>query len=335
MALRVAVDAMGGDAAPAVVVEGALQALEAAPGRLEIQLYGPRSVVEAELAARQALGREGLRLVDAPDVIGMAESPAVAVKTKLRSSIHLGLQAVARGEADAFASAGNTGAIMAAALFILGRLPEVSRPSVVGFFPTTKGRCLVLDIGTNVDCKPEHLLQFARMGSIFVERVWHVERPVVGLLNVGEEPGKGNALTKAAYELLQAAPDLNFRGNVEGRDLMHHAADVVVCDGFVGNVMLKLGESMVTAFVEMLRQEMAVQGLDAAQQRQVLGLLRGVLRRFDYEEYGGAPLLGVNGAVVIGHGSSSARAIARMIQAAAELVEQDVVRSIAAAFHPA
>ncbi len=335
MALRVAVDAMGGDAAPAVVVEGVLQALEAAPGRLEIQLYGPRSVVEAELAARQALGREGLRLVDAPDVIGMAESPAVAVKTKLCSSIHLGLQAVARGEADAFASAGNTGAIMAAALFILGRLPEVSRPSVVGFFPTTKGRCLVLDIGTNVDCKPEHLLQFARMGSIFVERVWRVERPVVGLLNVGEEPGKGNALTKAAYELLQAAPDLNFRGNVEGRDLMHHAADVVVCDGFVGNVMLKLGESMVTAFVEMLRQEMQAQGLDTAQQRQVLGLLRGVLRRFDYEEYGGAPLLGVNGAVVIGHGSSSARAIARMIQAAAELVEQDVVRSIAAAFHPA
>ncbi len=335
MALRVAVDAMGGDAAPAVVVEGALQALEAAPGRLEIQLYGPRSVVEAELAARQALGREGLRLVDAPDVIGMAESPAVAVKTKLRSSIHLGLQAVARGEADAFASAGNTGAIMAAALFILGRLPEVSRPSVVGFFPTTKGRCLVLDIGTNVDCKPEHLLQFARMGAIFVDRVWHVERPVVGLLNVGEEPGKGNALTKAAYELLQTASDLNFRGNVEGRDLMHHAADVVVCDGFVGNVMLKLGESMVTAFVEMLRQEMQAQGLDTAQQRQVLGLLRGVLRRFDYEEYGGAPLLGVNGAVVIGHGSSSARAIARMIQAAAELVEQDVVRSIAAAFHPA
>ncbi len=335
MALRVAVDAMGGDAAPAVVVEGVLQALEAAPGRLEIQLYGPRSVVEAELAARQALGREGLRLVDAPDVIGMAESPAVAVKTKLCSSIHLGLQAVARGEADAFASAGNTGAIMAAALFILGRLPEVSRPSVVGFFPTTKGRCLVLDIGTNVDCKPEHLLQFARMGSIFVERVWRVERPVVGLLNVGEEPGKGNALTKAAYELLQAAPDLNFRGNVEGRDLMHHAADVVVCDGFVGNVMLKLGESMVTAFVEMLRQEMQAQGLDTAQQRQVLGLLRGVLRRFDYEEYGGAPLLGVNGAVVIGHGSSSARAIARMIQAAAELVEQGVVRSIAAAFHPA
>ncbi len=335
MALRVAVDAMGGDAAPAVVIEGALRALEAAPGRLEIQLYGPRSLMEAELAARQALGREGLRLVDAPDVIGMAESPAVAVKTKLRSSIHLGLQAVAQGEADAFASAGNTGAVMATALFVLGRLPEVLRPSVVGFFPTTKGRCLVLDIGTNVDCKPEHLLQFARMGSIFVERVWHVERPLVGLLNIGEEPGKGNALTKAAYELLQAAPDLNFRGNVEGRDLMHHAADVVVCDGFVGNVMLKLGESMVTAFVEMLRQEMATQGLDATQQRQVLGLLRGVLRRFDYEEYGGAPLLGVNGAVVIGHGSSSARAIARMIQAAAELVEQDVVRSIAAAFHPA
>ncbi|SHK28262.1 phosphate acyltransferase PlsX [Rhodothermus profundi] len=335
MALRVAVDAMGGDAAPAVVVEGALQALDAAPERLEVQLYGPRAIVEAELEKRRALGREGLLLSDAPDVIGMAESPATAVKTKLRSSIHLGLQAVARGEADAFASAGNTGAVMAAALFILGRLPEVARPSVVGFFPTTRGRCLVLDIGTNVDCKPEHLLQFARMGVVFVERVWQVERPVVGLLNVGEEPGKGNALTKAAYELLQAAPDLNFRGNVEGRDLMHHAADVVVCDGFVGNVMLKVGESMVTAFVEMLRQEMQARGIDAVQQRQVLGLLRGVLRRFDYEEYGGAPLLGVNGAVVIGHGSSSARAIARMILAAAELVEQDVVRSIAEAFHPA
>ncbi len=335
MALRIAVDAMGGDAAPGVVVEGVLRALEATPGRLEVQLYGPRAVVAAELEARRAQDREGLRLMDAPEVIGMAEPPATAVKTKLRSSIHLGLQAVARGEADAFASAGNTGAIMAAALFILGRLPEVSRPSVVGFFPTTKGRCLVLDIGTNVDCKPEHLVQFARMGAVFAERVWQIERPVVGLLNVGEEPGKGNALARAAYELLQAAPDLNFRGNVEGRDLMHHAADVVVCDGFVGNVMLKLGESMVTAFVEMLQQEMQERELEASQQRQVLRLLRGVLRRFDYEEYGGAPLLGVNGPVVIGHGSSSPRAIARMIQAAASLAEQDVVRSIAAAFHPA
>jgi glycerol-3-phosphate acyltransferase PlsX len=173
------------------------------------------------------------------------------------------------------------------------------------------------------------------MGSVFVERVWQLPRPVVGLLNVGEEPGKGNALTKAAYELLQAAPDINFRGNIEGRDLMHHAADVVVCDGFVGNIMLKLGESMVTAFVEMLRQEMKAQGLEEAQQRLVLGLLRNVLRRFDYEEYGGAPLLGVNGPVVIGHGSSSARAIARMILAAAEMVEQEVVRSIAEAFHSA
>lgn len=335
MAIRVAVDAMGGDAAPAVVVEGALQALKEVPERLQIQLFGPRTLLEAELEQRGGQESAALVLIDAPEVIGMAESPAAVVKTKPHSSIHRGLQAVAQGQADAFASAGNTGAVMAIALFVLGRLPEIARPSVVGFFPTTRGRCLVLDIGTNVDCKPEHLLQFARMGSVFVERVWQLPRPVVGLLNVGEEPGKGNALTKAAYELLQAAPDINFRGNIEGRDLMHHAADVVVCDGFVGNIMLKLGESMVTAFVEMLRQEMKAQGLEEAQQRLVLGLLRNVLRRFDYEEYGGAPLLGVNGPVVIGHGSSSARAIARMILAAAEMVEQEVVRSIAEAFHSA
>ena len=189
----------------------------------------------------------------------------------------------------------------------------------------------MLDVGTNVDVKPEHLVQFAQMGSVYAEQVMKRERPVVALMNIGEEPGKGNEQVKAAFELLQGQGELNFRGNIEGRDLMHHAADVVVCDGFVGNVMLKLGESMTTALTEMVRQEMERQRLTDDEQAVVARVLRGVQKPFNYEEFGGAPLLGVGGNVLIGHGGSSARAVERMVLAAAEVAQQDVAGSIAAA----
>ncbi len=328
MALRVAVDAMGGDRAPEVVVEGALRAAQAAPAGLHVLLFGPEARLREELSKQGGDGARGIDVVDAPEVIGMGEAPAAAVKTKQRSSIHLGLLAHKQGQADAFVSAGNTGAVMAAALFILGRLPSVARPSVMGFYPTTESYSVVLDMGTNVDCKPEHLVQFAKMGAIYARAVLKRENPVVALMNIGEEPGKGNEQVKAAFELLQQTPGLNFRGNIEGRDLLHHAADVVVCDGFVGNIMLKLGESLATAFPRMVAAEMQRLGLSPQEQQLVARVLGGVQKRFNYEEYGGAPLLGVSGNVLIGHGGSTARAVERMIQTAAEVAEQRIPAAI-------
>ena len=327
---------MGGDKAPAVVVAGAVHAVQQAS--LRVLLCGPEAQLRMELAAHEATAASALdaiTIVDAPEVIGMGEAPVAAVKTKRRSSIHVGLGAHKQGRADAFISAGNTGAVMAASVFILGRLPGVARPSVPGYFPTTRGTCLVLDVGSNMDSRPEHLIQFARMGAVYAQRLLKVERPAVGLLSVGEEPGKGNELVKAAYEQFRHASDLHFIGNIEGRDIMHHAADVVVCDGFVGNVVLKYGESITTAVSEMVDQEMARHDLAPAQQQAVRQVFDGVRKRFNPEEHGGAPLLGVDGTVFIGHGSSTARAIERLILKAAHAAEVGLARSIADVFHAA
>ena len=340
MPRRIAVDAMGGDEAPAVVAEGAVRATSSSDAALEVLLFGPEARVEAALeeALQSHDGSSDLpiRVVDAPEVIGMGEAPTAAVKQKKHSSIHRGLGACKEEQVDAFASAGNTGAVMAASLFILGRLPGVDRPTVLGVVPTLEGRCLLLDVGTNVDCRPVHLVQFARMGAVYVKRVWQKETPTVGLLNVGEEPGKGNEQTRAAYDLFQEQTDLNFAGNVEGRDMLAHAADVVVCDGFVGNITLKFGESIATTLLrEMVRREIERQGLGPKEKAAVQGVLRGVQKPFDYEARGGVPLLGVDGNVLIGHGSSSARAVERMILSAAEVAEQDLTQAIATAFEEA
>ena len=321
---------MGGDHAPALVVEGAVQALRDADGALRVLLVGPEAEVQAELAQHDVDGLP-LQTVDAPEVIGMGEAPAAAVKTKSRSSIHVGLGAQKQGAADAFVSAGNTGAVMAAAVFGLGRVSGVSRPALPGFFPTTESHCLLLDVGANVDSRPEHLVEFAQMGRIYAERVLGRSNPTVGLLNVGEEPGKGNEAAKAAHEQLAALGGLNFVGNVEGRDLMHHAADVVVCDGFVGNVLLKFGESVRTVLPQLIGQELKAQGMGRDEAGIVQRVLGGVTNRFSYEEYGGSPLLGVDGTVLIGHGGSSARAGAQMIRRAAEVVRSDVRGHIASA----
>ena len=218
---------------------------------------------------------------------------------------------------------------MAGALFILGRLPGVSRPSVVGYFPTLKGTALLLDAGTNVGCEPEHLVQFARMGAVYAERVLGAQNPSVGLLNVGEEPGKGDDLAKAAYDLLSEATNLNFIGNIEGRDIMEHAADVVVCDGFVGNILLKYGESVASVLPRMIGAEMHRLGMNEAEQKAVAKALGGVKARFDYKEFGGAPLLGVNGTVFIGHGSSNGYAIKNLTLAADKMVRRGVSKTIA------
>lgn len=330
MSIRVAVDGMGGDHAPDVVVEGAVRAASRRDD-LRILLVGRTDALKAGLD-RLGAGDAPIDVVEAAEVIGMAESPTVAVKRKTGSSIHVGLSLHRAGDADCFVSAGNTGAVMAASLFILGRLPGVSRPAILSPYPTLKGFCGVVDVGANVDCKPEHLVQFAEMASIYVRRIWKEESPTVGLLNIGEEPTKGNELSKEAHRLLREEGRLNFVGNVEGRDLMGHAADVVVCDGFVGNIILKLGESIASVLPRLVAAEMQKQRLEPEHQRMVAGVLKGVGRTFDYEEYGGTPLLGIAGNVLIGHGGSSARAIENMIVAGAEVARQNVAGSIEDAF---
>jgi glycerol-3-phosphate acyltransferase PlsX len=270
-------------------------------------------------------------VVDAPEIIGMDDAPGAALKGKPRSSIHAGIGLVRDGAADAFASAGNTGAVMAVATFLLGRLPGVLRPAIPGTFPTTGGSCLVVDVGANVDCKPEHLVQFGRMGKIYAERVLHRDNPSVALLSVGEEPTKGNEVVKEAHERMLEVADIRFVGNVEGRDLLQHAADVCVCDGFTGNIVLKLAESVSTVLPALIRNEVERQGLTADEAALISSVLRGTMRPFDYENFGGLPLLGIAGAVIIGHGGSSVRAIEQMILRAAEVVEQEVTSRIAEA----
>ena len=332
MASRIAVDARGGEDAPEAVVTGAIQAVNHADRDTSVLLVGPEAQIRAVLEEHPDAPHDALDIIDAPDVIGMGEAPAAAVKQKTNSSIHQGLAAHHDDKADAFVSAGNTGAIMGAAMFILGRIAGVERPSIAGFFPNLRGSSVVLDIGSNVDCKPSHLVQFARMGTIYARQVLDNEDPTVGLINIGEEPGKGNELVKEAYERLQNIDDIHFKGNVEGGDLLFYAADILICDGFVGNVLLKFGESMTTVLSEMTQQEMDRQGLSDDEQALVSNVLGEVSHHFDPESMGGAPLLGVNGNVLIGHGSSSPDVIEQMIHAAAALSTTEVIPAIEAAF---
>lgn len=333
MPTHIAVDAMGGDHAPDAVVEGAIRALKRPDADLQITLYGPKERVQEALQEHSGADALPLSVRHAPDVIAMDDAPATAVKTKRQSSVHLGLQAHRTGQADAFISAGNTGAVMAASMFILGRIRGLERPSIVGYFPTSKGNfSIVIDIGTNVDCKPSHLHQFARMGTLYARHVMQIEEPSVGLINIGEEPGKGNEQVKAAYPLLDGDDTLHFVGNVEGGDLLQHAADVLICDGFMGNVLLKFGESMTTVLSTMTRKEMQRQGLSEEEQELVAGVLGNVQHGFDHENRGGAPLIGINGSVFIGHGRSSARAIEQGIHSVADLSTRDLVPMLQEAF---
>ena len=334
MPVRVAVDAMGGDNAPGVVVEGVLAAAAAGTGRFRVVLVGPEATVRAELE-RQGAPEGQVDVFDAPQIIEMGEAAGVALKKKPDSSIHRGIGLVKAGRADGFASAGNTGAIMATALFGLGRLPGVLRPALPGYLPTPGGTCVVLDVGANVEVRSEHLVQFARMGSLFGSIFLGKERPRVGLVNVGEEPGKGTEMVKETHALLVEAGEaghIDFVGNVEGRDILRSRADVCVCDGFVGNIVLKLAESVATILPEMARGYIARMGIGADEATLVGGVLKGMLSPFDYQNYGGVPLLGIDGTVVIGHGGSSARAIEQMTMRTVEIAEQNLPARIARAF---
>lgn len=323
MTVRVALDAMGGDRAPAEVVAGALMA--AGGLGVELLLVGDEAAIRTEL--KGATHTPHLQVVHTPDAIGMHEHAAEAVRARPAASINVGLRLLREGRADAFVTAGNTGATMAASLLTLGRIRGISRPALGTVFPGASGPIILLDVGANADCRPMQLVQFAHMGAGYMRRMFGMERPRVGLLSIGEEDSKGNELTIEAHALLRASP-LNFIGNLEGKDLTKGLADVAVMDGFTGNVVLKTAEGMAELLFTELRKAVELTPWNRAAGLVLMGELRKVRRRLDYAEYGGAPLLGVDGAVIIGHGRSNARAIFNAVRAARDTVEKGVIEAM-------
>ncbi len=327
--IRIALDAMGGDNAPRVEIEGAAQALRELPGSFRIQLVGRTAEIEAALAAHPGLDRSRVEIVEAPDVVGMGEKPLAAVRGKPRSSIAVGLGLQKKGASDAFISAGNTGAVMAAATLLLRLHPGIERSAIGALFPTASQPVLVLDGGANVDCDPRELVGFAHLGTVYARDVLGRPEPTVGLLNIGEEDEKGNAVVKEAHQLLKTSPGLHYLGNVEGRDIpagecRGQPLDVVVCDGFVGNIVLKFYESAARVFVSLVKREAP----DILQRPE----MANVLTVLDYSTYGGAPLLGVQGVAIICHGSSPARAIKNAIRVAVQAVTSHLSQDIGAEF---
>ena len=319
--MRIVLDAMGTDHAPAAEVAGAIAALREMDDDIEVVLVGDQGVIEAELTRHDDVPRGRLVVHHAPDRVTGSDAPASVLRRKPASSIVVGLKLVQSGEAQAFVSAGSTGAVMATSMLTLRPLPGVDRPAIGTVLPTAAGPCLMLDAGANVDCKPHHLLQFAHLGNIYAQDLMGIERPRVGLLNIGEEPEKGDELTVETHKLLSAEPGLHFVGNLEGRDIIQGVCDVVVCDGFVGNVLLKFYESVAEFIIGLLKEQVqnVPEQLD----------FNDVFRVLDYAEYGGAPLLGVGGVSMICHGESSPRAIQNALAAAARAVRSDMVDHIA------
>ena len=317
---------MGGDFAPRNVVAGAVEAMREAKDRLEVLFVGPQSVVQEELH-RLTENNLNHQIVNAPSIITMDDGAMAAVKEKKDSSIAVGVSLHKEGAADAFVSAGNTGAVMSASTLILGRIEGIGRPTIGAFFPSEMGVCLLLDAGANVDCRPQHLYEFAVMGTIYAREMLMLPNPTVGLLSIGEESSKGNDLTREAHQLL-AKSRLNFIGNVEGRDILKGKASVVVCDGFVGNVVLKFAESVLDLLKTKFRNHAAKNVFSKIWVGMMSRTLRSVMKDFDYQEYGGVPLLGVNGVSIIGHGKSTPKAIKNMILKAEEMVRKNITGSI-------
>jgi glycerol-3-phosphate acyltransferase PlsX len=316
---------MGGDNAPRAVVAGAVQAArEYGAG---IVLVGIEQVVREELEKHPQAKTLPIEVRNATEVVDMLDSAATVFRRKKDSSIRVANELVKSGEADAVFSAGHTGAAMSTSLFVLGRVEGVERPAIATFMPTLSGTSIVLDVGANVDCKPNHLLQFAVMGEVYARYFLRNPNPKVGLLSIGEEETKGNELTKEAFKLLTET-SLNFIGNVEGRDLMAGRADVIVCDGFIGNVVLKVSEAVAEAIGLFLREDIKKSPISKLGYLLMRPAFRSLKSRVDYAEYGGAPLVGINGISIISHGRSSDRAIKNAIRVAAELAKSDVNKHI-------
>jgi glycerol-3-phosphate acyltransferase PlsX len=323
--IRIALDAMGGDRGPEVTVEGAVAAARELGST--VILVGDEQVLARHLANHDVRGL-ALSVQHAPEAVEMAESPMAALRKKRHSSIRVGLEMVKRGEADAFVSAGNTGAVMATALVVLGPLPGVERPAIAVVVPTSTHQAVLLDVGANVDCKARHLLQFAIMGNVYARDILGQARPRVGLLSIGEEEIKGNELTREAFKEFGDEPSLNFIGNVEGRDVFSGAADVIVCDGFTGNVALKISEGLAETIFHLLRDELKKNLRARLGSWMLLPTFRRFKRRIDSSEFGGAPLLGVNGVCMISHGSSTGKAIRNAVRAAEGCVRNAVIAHI-------
>jgi glycerol-3-phosphate acyltransferase PlsX len=328
--IRIAVDAMGGDYAPQNVIAGAFEALRESNNGFEVILVGPEPKLRDALKNDPGLkGNEtGMTIVHASDVIDMEDTATSSIRGKKESSISVGMTLQPEGKADAFVSAGHTGAVMTASTLILGRIPGVTRPTIGTFLPTVSGFCLLVDSGTNVDCKPQHLYEFAAMGSIYIREMMGIDSPKVGLLNVGEEETKGNDAVKEAYKLLKESR-LNFIGNVEGRDILDGKAHVAVCDGFTGNVLLKFAESIPSFLKSVVKEAARKSAFTMLLGGLMRNTLRSALKTLDYEEYGGVPVLGVNGISIIGHGSSSPKAFKNMIITAQEMVTKQINKRIA------
>ncbi len=316
----IAVDAMGGDFGPAVVVPGAVEA--ARLHDLHILLVGDTPKVEAELA-RLDLEGIGCEIVQADEVVHMNERPSDILRRKKNASIQVACRLVKEGAADGVVSAGHSGATVACGMFIMGRLPGVERPALAALLPTEKEPVVVLDAGANVDCRPYHLFQFGLMGDAFARDLLGYAAPRVSLLSIGEEEGKGNSQVKEAYELLKMAHNLNFIGNAEGRDIFTGDVDVVICDGFVGNVVVKMSEGLAASLVRMLKRVFTSGVMPALGALLARGAFRNFARTIDYAEYGGAPLLGLQGLAIVCHGRSNARAMTNAIRMSGAFVRKE------------
>jgi glycerol-3-phosphate acyltransferase PlsX len=308
--MRIAVDAMGGDNAPDEIVAGVVEACELLDKDDALLLIGPQDVVQSQLSAHKFNGSK-VHVVDAPEVIAMDEAPIDALRKKRKSSIAVMAKMAAEHEADAVISAGNTGACVAACQMRMRNLEGVNRPGIAVVFPTFAGPVTICDVGANIACKPINLYQYAVMANLYSQNVLGINNPRVGLLSIGEEDAKGNEIVKKSREFLKADPKLNFIGNIEGRDIFKDICDVAVCDGFVGNVVLKLTEGLVDAIFKAIKDELMREDLKLAVEFKPI--MTRIYSKYDYHEYGGAPLLGVNGTSVICHGSSKARTIKNAI----------------------
>ncbi|MER3437032.1 MAG: phosphate acyltransferase PlsX [Chloroflexota bacterium] len=325
--MRIAIDAMGGDHGPPAVVAGAIEG--ARRFGVSVTLVGSAAELDRVLRTTNAHGVDSA-VVDAPEVIMMDEHPAFAARRKAQSSMHIALDLVKQGAADAMVSAGNSGAIMAAALLVLGRIPGIERPAIASPIPTLRGRSMLLDLGAVTDPRPQHLVQFARMGVIAARASLGIEQPSVALLSNGAEPTKGNQLVQEVFPLLQQEHDLRFIGNIEGNHLFEGLADVVVTDGFSGNIALKVAEGTASLLFESLRRELTQSVPRKLAALALRPAFRSIRAKLDYRELGGAPLLGVQGVVIVAHGRSDAHAIANAIGAAKRVAEFRLVEAIAA-----
>lgn len=319
--MKIALDAMGGDYAPAVTVEGAVETVNEYDD-FEVILFGDESQISKELKGRRYPPRR-IHIRHTSQVIGMHESPVTALRKKKDSSIRCAVDAVKNKEADAVVSAGNSGVAMAAALFVLGMSKGVARPAIAAIMPTLKGLFILIDAGANVDCTAENLLQFALMGNSYCKSIFKKQEPRVALLSIGEEDTKGNELTREAFKLLKEA-DINFIGNIEGKDIFLGDADVVVCDGFIGNIVLKTSEGLAEVIMKMLKREIAGMPTGRIGYLLMKPALKNFRKKTDYAEYGGAPLLGINGTCIISHGRSTALAIKNAIRVAVEFSRNNV-----------